>query len=1016
MQSFAAFIALCLFALAAVNAAKCAVPAQGCTSQKSMYSCLNPLYTGCQWSCGANNKWCSAAFNDVRFPERGVPNENRNCVYLSGKGCCTAIPNCVLTDSPTAQPTLEPTPAPTNAPIRPTTPTKRVTSAPTKKPTKAPTTRCLPQPTKGCAASITSKTCVGVNLQFSDCCLWTPNANNKPGGKCSLIVQENLARGNVPPYLDDSAVVGFTPPTEPTMLCRWHFGKVDSHTTTARKPPMGNKIGKLATKVATLDPEADNATELLHSFQAALEQSAKGKHKPARNGAVVGNLITLSAPSSPLTVIEAALGVIQTLVDDESTAQLVFVNHHPQLLPVLLGAVQNGSELTQLAAIYSLVSLAGVVPGEMATEHPEVIPLALTKAEETEPAMGVRISALGLLQSLTMNESNGKRIAPAIMPTLVSTLAKHKQHGEEDELQRAVLDVMQNLSNEVWFVRSMVTDFPNLPKVLISKLHDTNNSEEVQVDVLEVLSNLSGNAANSRDMVAVDPGLISLLLRKLETNSVEVQTEVLDVFSNLSGDPEIGANMVAKHSNAIFSMALAKMAEKTTAVKGVRLVYSLSCSEPNRAIMRENKPVVNALVKMRKSKDESNAFFALLALVNLFGAMEDSPWLNTDEEMLGEIFDLIALAMKKDGWDLNDPLLAFRYLCVVEHNRQTLWKRYSSLFLVSVFDALLQAVEEKDAHAAENAVSTLSQFSFEDEPLVWLQNHRPQLDQVLSQLDKEKQVFGAAFKSAQFLMLRVNPPQLHEPVAEVEAPGAATGTGAESKEPLPTIMISYNWGHQAQARQIHQVLEAKGFAVWRDENNMKADIMDSMADAVGKSKVVLILVSQAYKESTNCKLECKFAHNNKRKLIPVLVQPGYSFAADGWLGLMLGSMLYYDVSRCKDLGEIEARVNDLLKNELQGASPAVVEVANTVTATATAAVTAPVVETKKPAPNNEQEIRAWLEGTPGGNVIADKLVAQGLVEARDLRRLAGKSSVEIKYLLELSVKQVFELEEAFKVL
>ncbi|KAH9257647.1 hypothetical protein BASA81_004096 [Batrachochytrium salamandrivorans] len=208
MRSFAAFIALCLFALAAVNAAKCAVPTKGCNSQQTQYSCLNPLYTGCQWSCGTNNNWCSAPYNDVRFPERGVPNANRNCVYQSGKGCCSAIANCVLTDSPTVQPTLEPTLAPTRAPTRPTAPTKKATEAPTKKatksptkkptkkateaptkrPTKAPTVRCMPQPTKGCAASITSKTCVGVNLQFSDCCLWTPNANNKPGGKCSLIV------------------------------------------------------------------------------------------------------------------------------------------------------------------------------------------------------------------------------------------------------------------------------------------------------------------------------------------------------------------------------------------------------------------------------------------------------------------------------------------------------------------------------------------------------------------------------------------------------------------------------------------------------------------------------------------------------------------------------------------------------------------------------------------------------------------------------------------------------------
>ncbi|KAH9256858.1 hypothetical protein BASA81_004971 [Batrachochytrium salamandrivorans] len=239
----------------------------------------------------------------------------------------------------------------------------------------------------------------------------------------------------------------------------------------------------------------------------------------------------------------------------------------------------------------------------------------------------------------------------------------------------------------------------------------------------------------------------------------------------------------------------------------------------------------------------------------------------------------------------------------------------------------------------------------------------------------------------QLLLLTVAPPKV-VPVAEAKS----------------TIMISYNRKYQPQARLIHHILEANGFIVWRDEQDMKTDIVDSMAKAVSSSHVVLVLVSRSYRESSNCQMECKFAHNNNRKLIPVLMEDGYDFKADGWLGLLLGSKLFYDASKCGiNRTQLETVMQMLLAREVEdhAAGGAI-----------TKADEEEPTRSKLPAPQNAGEIRQWLSKHKHGEEIADRLEKEGLVEAEDLELLSHKSSTELKSFLELNGKQVLVLETA----
>eukprot|EP01043_Picozoa_sp_COSAG02_P052253 COSAG02_NODE_5599_length_4198_cov_5.262503_2_plen_990_part_01 len=109
--------------------------------------------------------------------------------------------------------------------------------------------------------------------------------------------------------------------------------------------------------------------------------------------------------------------------------------------------------------------------------------------------------------------------------------------------------------------------------------------------------------------------------------------------------------------------------------------------------------------------------------------------------------------------------------------------------------------------------------------------------------------------------------------------------------PLPHVMVSYNWDHQDVILRVVGSLQSRGYLVWVDIEQMKGSTVDTMALAVEGSAVVLIGVSRAYKESTTCRMECQYAFEKKKAIVPLKLTDGYE--ADGWLSLLLGTSLWY---------------------------------------------------------------------------------------------------------------------------
>ncbi|CAF1609717.1 unnamed protein product [Adineta ricciae] len=109
------------------------------------------------------------------------------------------------------------------------------------------------------------------------------------------------------------------------------------------------------------------------------------------------------------------------------------------------------------------------------------------------------------------------------------------------------------------------------------------------------------------------------------------------------------------------------------------------------------------------------------------------------------------------------------------------------------------------------------------------------------------------------------------------------------------IMISYSHSDDKLCHQILQRLEQEKFNIWIDFQKVHGNLTDTIAEAIENSEIVLICMSDAYKQSPVCKLEASYAAKRGCHIIPLVMTPKYK--ADGWLGLITSDRLYVDFKK-----------------------------------------------------------------------------------------------------------------------
>lgn len=80
-------------------------------------------------------------------------------------------------------------------------------------------------------------------------------------------------------------------------------------------------------------------------------------------------------------------------------------------------------------------------------------------------------------------------------------------------------------------------------------------------------------------------------------------------------------------------------------------------------------------------------------------------------------------------------------------------------------------------------------------------------------------------------------------------------------EKPPPIFLSYQWGHQGEAKLLRKHLEMAGFDCWMDVGQMGGGdkLFAKIDTGIRAAKVVLCLVTEKYAQSPNCNREASFS-------------------------------------------------------------------------------------------------------------------------------------------------------------
>lgn len=176
---------------------------------------------------------------------------------------------------------------------------------------------------------------------------------------------------------------------------------------------------------------------------------------------------------------------------------------------------------------------------------------------------------------------------------------------------------------------------------------------------------------------------------------------------------------------------------------------------------------------------------------------------------------------------------------------------------------------------------------------------------------KDRADLHQAQKDAKLALFELSGTSLHSSIEHTPASGGSGSICAESSAgdgggsgngqqggASPTdeqkhVMVSYSWAQQDVVLRLVAALKARGYNVWVDVESMRGSTIDAMALAVEQSAVVCVCMSKEYKESVNCRFEANYVVQQRVPYVCLMLQENYQ--PNGWLGMMQGTHLYYEM-------------------------------------------------------------------------------------------------------------------------
>jgi hypothetical protein len=296
------------------------------------------------------------------------------------------------------------------------------------------------------------------------------------------------------------------------------------------------------------------------------------------------------------------------------------------------------------------------------------------------------------------------------------------------------------------------------------------------------------------------------------------------------------------------------------------------------------------------SKDSSYLCKAICALLT---NDDDLSKLNLDNKWIDHMVDMLKLLTETGDaedrytrYNLLDLLLPIANLSVPEAFKETLGSKVVDILLHIVTEELPKTpfVEPFLLRGRQEASRALWNFAYTESnrKLIAKANGKEKLQTAL-----KKTSDSIVLQNINGILHMLNPDQPHQGPKQVQQ---------------KHVMISYNWANQPTVLKLAKSLQQRGYAVWLDVEQMNGSTLEAMAHAIEQSDLVLICMSQKYKDSPNCRLEGEYCVNSKIKFLPLMMQPNYK--PDGWLGITLGSKLYYDFTNESNW---DAKLDQLVK-------------------------------------------------------------------------------------------------------
>eukprot|EP00056_Hartaetosiga_gracilis_P006127 m.93433 g.93433 ORF g.93433 m.93433 type:complete len:672 (-) comp12385_c0_seq1:67-2082(-) len=415
---------------------------------------------------------------------------------------------------------------------------------------------------------------------------------------------------------------------------------------------------------------------------------------------------------------------------------------------------------------------------------------------------------------------------------------------------------------------------------------------------------------------AVECGAVHLamdILRDLNA-SIDEKREALRILNNIASSSLFDDLLHDLGATEELCKVLSTFATDEEEVKlismAVGCVSHLCYNESNKDRLFHG-GIADALLPIAASKSQKHKFVrAMMGVACLVGEEEKHPALKASEELVESITAALVASINRlpyppNSNTFNEPFNVMKslfFLAGNDNNKRLFLKFGTVKVLVDILHN-----ESNSELLLERASATLRRLCFDKEVATAL-NNMPGLKSFLQRSTgqspsrkKPKMTFAESISALAWQLENV----------DVDKRKETSATRPSVSVSKSQVMLSYNWSHQEIVLRVNSYLQDHNIKTWIDVEQMQGSTLEAMSRAVESSEVVLVFFSKDYKNSANCRLEADYAHKLGKHIIPVRVD---SYDPDGWLGLLLGTKLWYDVQDANDVAVLSKLFDEVSSN------------------------------------------------------------------------------------------------------